>query len=303
MKKLNKNNFNIDALFLEENKTNIEEKIKTKDDKTNNGFLIDINELGKLKNEFDKFKDFDKLQNFNSNKKAINLKYMNIVDPMFPTNNLGKSVNFHNFSKIKKVFEYAAKEVDLIINSRNFIDPYNYLTMLLKLFNKTVTINNSELFYFTLPQPKIIITPKNLEIEQNESNNKNISNNNSDLINSFNKMFVSNTNNNNSITNNNNEEISLNNNILSSNNCNGSSPGNDVKNTLNNLIWPSNYKVEDNNEKNNLINYYKNMNNINYATKEILEFVMKNSETNKSYNFQSYQDFSSIHTFLKNINI
>jgi hypothetical protein len=50
---------------------------------------------------------------------------MNIVDPIFPTNNLGKSVNFHNYSKIKKVFEYAAKEVDQIVAARNSSDPYN----------------------------------------------------------------------------------------------------------------------------------------------------------------------------------
>ena len=111
-----------------ENKTDVKSDIIKSNEEIS--YLINIDDIAQLKKEFDKFKDFDKLQNFNSNKKAINLKYMNIVDPIFPTNNLGKSVNFHNFSKIKKIFEYASKEVDIIIASRNNTDPYNYLNLL-----------------------------------------------------------------------------------------------------------------------------------------------------------------------------
>lgn len=224
-----------------ENKNDIKiENISQNNNNKTSSYLINIDEIGLLKKEFDKFKDFDKLQNFNSNKKAINLKYMNIVDPIFPTNNLGKSVNFHNYSKIKKVFEYASKEVDLIISSRNSTDPYNYLNLLLKIFNKTVTFYNSELFYYTLPQPKIIITPKNMENDLNENKNVNNSSNN-DLINQFNKMFLLNNNNisgNTSSNNVSNLTISTNNlNINSNNNFNYTN--NDVKNNLNNFVWPS----------------------------------------------------------------
>ena len=154
---------------------------------------------------------------------------MNIVDPIFPTNNLGKSVNFHNFSKIKKIFEYASKEVDIIIASRNNTDPYNYLNLLLKMFNKTVTFYNSELFYYSLPQPKIIITPKNMEFELNE-NSKNMNNSmNNELIKKFNKLF--------SLTNKSSNEGTLSNNNHKSTFT--SSNINDVKNNLNNFVWPS----------------------------------------------------------------
>ena len=210
-----------------ENKTDVKSDIIKSNEEIS--YLINIDDIAQLKKEFDKFKDFDKLQNFNSNKKAINLKYMNIVDPIFPTNNLGKSVNFHNFSKIKKIFEYASKEVDIIIASRNNTDPYNYLNLLLKMFNKTVTFYNSELFYYSLPQPKIIITPKNMEFELNE-NSKNMNNSmNNELIKKFNKLF--------SLTN-----KSSNEGTLSNNNHNStltSSNMNDVKNNLNNFVWPS----------------------------------------------------------------
>ena len=210
-----------------ENKTDVKSDIIKSNEEIS--YLINIDDIAQLKKEFDKFKDFDKLQNFNSNKKAINLKYMNIVDPIFPTNNLGKSVNFHNFSKIKKIFEYASKEVDIIIASRNNTDPYNYLNLLLKMFNKTVTFYNSELFYYSLPQPKIIITPKNMEFELNEnSKNMNYSMNN-ELIKKFNKLF--------SLTNKSSNEGTLSNNNHKSTFT--SSNINDVKNNLNNFVWPS----------------------------------------------------------------
>ena len=238
---------------MEENPKNLNQNVEDKNEilvnsstsiKENINYLINIDDIALLKKEFDKFKDYDKLQNFNSNKKAINLKYMNIVDPIFPTNNLGKSVNFHNYSKIKKVFEYASKEVDVIISSRNNSDPYNYLNLLLKIFNKTVTFYNSELFYFTLPQPKIIITPKNMEIDYDSSKTLNNSTTN-DLIKSFNKLFSSNSkiNSHELITiENNNLFASINkqniiNNSTSSSNYNSSN--NDVKNNLNNFVWPS----------------------------------------------------------------
>ena len=236
-------------MVLEENKcNNVSSEIKNENKEnsigsSNKPYLINIDDIAMLKKEFDKFKDFDKLQNFNSSKKAINLKYMNIVDPIFPTNNLGKSVNFHNFSKIKKVFEYASKEVDQIINSRNTSDPYNYLNLLLKLFNKTVTFYNSELFYYTLPQPKIIITPKNMENELNENKNLNNNMSNNDLIKAFNKMFTI-SNSNNSLTNNinNNLTSSLNDlsfNTNSSNSFQSNNLNNEIKNNLSNFVWPS----------------------------------------------------------------
>ena len=163
---------------------------------------------------------------------------MNIVDPIFPTNNLGKSVNFHNFSKIKKVFEYASREVDVIISSRITLDPYNFLNLLLKFFNKTVTFYNSELFYYTLPQPKIIITPKIMENELSESS-KNLNNsNNSDLIKTFNRMFTMNNNTSNSNINYNTLSSSINN-LSINNNSSFSSINNEVKNNLSNFVWPS----------------------------------------------------------------
>jgi len=98
------------------------------------------------------------------------MKFINIVDPMFDNNNLGKSVNFHNFSKIKKVFEFITNDINKIMLTRLQVQPYNYLNSLLKLFSKSVTFHNSDLFLLSLPQPKILIVPSDLKNFINSQN-------------------------------------------------------------------------------------------------------------------------------------
>ncbi len=39
-------------------------------------------------------------------KKALNIKFINIVDPIFSKNNLGKSISKHNYFRLKRVFQY-----------------------------------------------------------------------------------------------------------------------------------------------------------------------------------------------------
>lgn len=154
--------------------------------KNKNNFIKyeDILNLSKF---CEKFSDLDKIQNFSSNKKAINLKFVNIIDPLFGTNNLGKSVNYHNFSKIKKVFELVTIEVNnfsKLKNQKN-IAPIEYLSFLLKLFNRIVTMNNPDLFFMSLSVPKIMFNFKddksNLPIEKKIHNNE---------ITSFNESFM-----------------------------------------------------------------------------------------------------------------
>lgn len=137
--------------------------------------------LQELTNFFEKFADLDRIQNFNSNKKIFNVKYLNIIDPMFNNNNLGKSVNLHSFNKFLKVIEYEIKDISKLkemrqLNNRYFT-PEKYLNQLLKIFEKTITYNNPDLFYMSLPQPKIFIhsftnLSNNLNIFESMFNNK-----------------------------------------------------------------------------------------------------------------------------------
>jgi hypothetical protein len=202
--------------------------------------LIKIEEIAIFNKMFEKYHDLDRVQNFNSNKRAINMKFINIIDPLFQTNNLGKSVNYHNFSKIRKVFEYMTGEVlnFLKLKSLNKFSPLEYLNHLLKFFSKIVISNNPELFFMTLPQPKIIIIPSNLnntnntsimekENQQNQQQDSNMfnynQNNHESIISKFNKKFSSQ-----------NSQSSIIDGSL--NKCN-KNPF--IKNPLTNFFWPS----------------------------------------------------------------
>lgn len=132
--------------------------------------LIDFESTASLAKAFEKFAEMDKIQNFFSNKKAITTKYINIIDPMFQTNNLGKSVNYFNFSKIRKVFECVDDEVIKIKNaksSRGFT-PHEYLNCLLNFYNKTIINNSPELFNLYLLMPKIFIIPNPSMVKKEE---------------------------------------------------------------------------------------------------------------------------------------
>lgn len=45
-------------------------------------------------------------------------KYMNIIDPIRPKNNLGKSISFTNFLRIKKAFLKGSKDLNKILNEK-----------------------------------------------------------------------------------------------------------------------------------------------------------------------------------------
>jgi hypothetical protein len=149
---------------LKNNNFNLNEILRGVTEKFSNISLDDI--INFIKN-FDKFSQFDKFQNLG--KKTIDIRLMNIIDPIFHTNNLGKSLNYHNFSKIKKVFEFAKEDVDIIKErkKKSSITPFEYLNSLTKIFSKVMVNNCPDLFYLNLPRPKIIIFPaySNMDID------------------------------------------------------------------------------------------------------------------------------------------
>ncbi len=120
---------------------------------------LNLDQIVLFTKNFEKLSNLDKFQNLG--KKSIDIRLMNIIDPIFHTNNLGKSLNYHNFSKIKKVFEFAKEDSDLLNDSKKkfSISPFEYFNALAKIFSKIMVNNNPDLFYFNIPQPKIIIFP------------------------------------------------------------------------------------------------------------------------------------------------
>lgn len=140
--KLKNNNYNLNLLIQSLKEENNEDKhIITLDD------LILVN------------KHFEKFDDSKSNKKVIDAKLVNIIDPLFQTNNLGKSLNFHNYSKLTKIFEISADNAAKLIKIKQekVLSPLQYFNSLSKIFSKVITIRNSELFKKYLLIPKILI--------------------------------------------------------------------------------------------------------------------------------------------------
>ena len=154
---------------------------------------IKYNEISDFVKQFERFNDIEKVQNFNVNSKTIVLgKYnMYIIDPIYNTNNLGKSVNFHNSSRIKDLFEYMDTQCqDLVKLKLDKVSPYNYFNEISNLFPTLITSNDSELFKIKLSEPKIIISPPTVNTQVNSSSSVHEFDNNFEDENEFNQLFM-----------------------------------------------------------------------------------------------------------------
>lgn len=127
---------------------------------------IKLTEVDSFKKMYNQLKEKEKIQNFNTSRKYVNLKYINIIDALSETNNLGKSVNYFNFTKLQGIFEYLSndiKEIESFINYCKYTkylnenDVLHYLNMLLRLFKRTIIKYNDELKFINTPHPKIFI--------------------------------------------------------------------------------------------------------------------------------------------------
>lgn len=76
--------------------------------------ILNFDEIENVKNELYKLKSCDKIQNLNINKNSIQIKYLNIVDPLFEGNNLGKSLNLTGFLRFVELLKTIS---NVIFNS------------------------------------------------------------------------------------------------------------------------------------------------------------------------------------------
>ena len=144
-------------------------------------FLFNLNEVKELVKKMDKSKEI-LLQN--ESKYIFHDKLFNIIDPTNDSNNLGKSINYHSFSKMKGAFQYMQKELNKINKIKQIDDPFLYINSLLKLFNTSLSMNFIGLFINYLNLPKIYIFSKS-----KESFGHNILNVDKDEVLKFNKLF------------------------------------------------------------------------------------------------------------------
>lgn len=224
--------------------------------------------------QFDKYIDIDKVQNFNVNKKIIPIgKYnMYIIDPIFNTNNLGKSVNLHNYSRIKELFSYMSYECNDVAKNKLSLSPSEYFNSLLKLFHKSVVANNADLFRLLLPEPKIIIIPNKQSLQEHSKEDINLLNQN------FNKKFT-----------------------LSEKKETKKMPNGGMNpnypNKVSGLLWPTNCEIMD---EQSLIDYsYFTCTHVNYLTNDIVEFINK-STGKKAYDFKTLNEAIEAEKFQKN---
>jgi hypothetical protein len=271
-----------------------------KEEKMSQDYLLPKSEILQLIKDFEKFTEIDKIQNFSMYKKSMALKYLNIIDPVFNNNNLGKSINLHNFTKIKKVFEFLNQDVNNVIHSRSTSNPIKHINFSLKLFSKSTTANYPELLYFSLPFPKIIINPY-LNI-QDESVSKNIRNKISNVSNnsfSQDKTFMLND-------------------SEKQHNISHSNANENFIYTFNKIFSKTNGHVINLNIFKDIFEESKFSSNLStgyqtsvYYTKEILDILIKKFEeeeinignTKIKYKFNLYYDSTYLEEFLRNLKI
>ena len=99
--------------------------------------------------------------------KVINVtnydKIVNVLDPLNNHNNLGKSINFHSYSKMKKIINYMNKKLKKIQKIRRKGNPFLYINSLLNLFEVTLSNSFIHLFIKSVRNPRIISNSKFLK--------------------------------------------------------------------------------------------------------------------------------------------
>ena len=116
-------------------------------------------------------------------------KVVNILDPLNNHNNLGKSINYHSYAKMKSAIIYINKKLKNIQTVRKKGNPFLYINSLLNLFNITLSKNFIDLFSLSTSTPKIVSNSKFLKLSKIENNNIKIDKNE---IEKFNKLFLNN---------------------------------------------------------------------------------------------------------------
>jgi hypothetical protein len=123
-------------------------------------------------------------------------KYLNILDPLNNHNNLGKSINYHSNSKMKRVIAYINKKLKKIQEIRKKSNPYLYINSLLNLFKITLSEKYIELFTNTLNTPEIIANSKIYKkFHKNEIKKNKAINIDKSEIQKFNNIYLENKNN------------------------------------------------------------------------------------------------------------
>ena len=123
--------------------------------------LLKVNELKKMISPINKgINNIYLKQKVKMINESIFEKFINILDPINNCNNLGKSISFHSYSKMKQVIIYLNKQLKSIHKTRKKGNPFLYLNSLLNLFKTTLSKNFIELFINSINCPRILSNSK-----------------------------------------------------------------------------------------------------------------------------------------------
>ena len=116
-------------------------------------------------------------------------KIINILDPINNYNNLGKSINYHSNSKMKKTIIYMNEQLKYIHKIRKKGNPFLYMNSLFNLFKQTLSINFIELYINYINSPRIIANSKLFQKCKKNTDKKRIKIDKED-VQKFNDLFI-----------------------------------------------------------------------------------------------------------------
>ena len=157
----NKKIINKPYWYLEKGENNNDIKEKEKENLNKKEFLLNINDVKNFMYHLNKGMEYTFLRNEGNIISSSNFdKMINVLDPLNNHNNLGRSITYHNKSRMKIVISFMLKKLKNINKIRNSSNPFIYMNYLLNLFKDTLSTIDLELFEKFLKTPKIFVNSK-----------------------------------------------------------------------------------------------------------------------------------------------
>ena len=178
--------------YLEEEEQKSNSNLKDSVNSKNKESLLSISDTKNFMYHLNKGMEYTFLRNEGNTISSTNFdKMINVLDPLNNHNNLGRSITYHNKSRMKIVISFMLKKLKNINQIKNSSNPFIYMNYLLNLFKDTLSTIDLELFEKFLKTPKIIVNSKIYKKFIKSKEEDKFSVDKADII-KFNKLFSDN---------------------------------------------------------------------------------------------------------------
>ena len=178
--------------YLEEEEQKSNSSLKDSVNLKNKESLLSISDTKNFMYHLNKGMEYTFLRNEGNTISSTNFdKMINVLDPLNNHNNLGRSITYHNKSRMKIVISFMLKKLKNINQIKNSSNPFIYMNYLLNLFKDTLSTIDLELFEKFLKTPKIIVNSKIYKKFIKSKEEDKFSVDKADII-KFNKLFSDN---------------------------------------------------------------------------------------------------------------